>query len=171
MIALQHVEAAGEPRLRRLEDRKVMQVLDLMVGIELLQEELQPGRKPGAEVRGRRGPVAKCGGRLLQRCGNIAEHVMAREPELRHGAEIVVSLPHRARVAVDQEPQIGRPAVAGVERERRGRGFVQGLPCGLDSLQAARDKPRPARRGLPAIDANRKLPMRAGGRQRRRRRR
>ena len=125
MVAFQHVEATGEPRLRRLEDRKVMQVLDLMVRVELLQEELQPGRKPGAEFWGRRGPVSECGSRLLERCGNVAKHVVAREPELRHDAEIGMPLPNLARIAVDQEPQIGRPAIAGIERERRGCGFFR----------------------------------------------
>ena len=42
---------------------------------------------------------------------------MAREPELRHGAEIGMPLPYLARIAVDQEPEIGGPAVATVERE------------------------------------------------------
>ena len=41
MIALQHVEAMGKPGFCRLEYGKEMQVLDLVVGIELLQEELQ----------------------------------------------------------------------------------------------------------------------------------
>ena len=102
-----------------------MQVLDLMMGVELLQEELQPGRKPGAEVCGRRGPVPKCPSRLLKRRSDVAKHVVPREPELRHGAEVGVPLPHRARIAVHQEPQIGRPTVAGIKHERGGCGFLR----------------------------------------------
>src|SRR6185295_10275120 len=67
VVGFEHVEAAGEPRLGRLEHGEEMQVLDLMVGVELLEEELQPRRKPGAQVLRRRGPGAKRLGRLLQR--------------------------------------------------------------------------------------------------------
>ena len=125
VIVLQHLETTGEPRLRRLEDRKVVKVLDLVVRVELLQEELQPGRKPGPEVLRARSPIAEGGGCFLERPGDVAEHVVPREPKLRHGAEIGMSLPHRARIAVDQEPQLGRPAVSDIECERRGYLFLE----------------------------------------------
>jgi hypothetical protein len=120
VISLEHVEAMGEACLGGLKHREIVQILDLVMRIELLQEELQPRRKPGAEVLRGRSPGAKSRGGRLERAGDLAEHVVALQPELRHGPEIGVGAPERARVAVDQQAQVGRQAGAGVEGEGGG---------------------------------------------------
>ena len=63
VVGLEHVEAVGEARLGGLKHREIVQILDLVMGVELLQEELQPRRKPGAEVLRGRGPFAERRGR------------------------------------------------------------------------------------------------------------
>ena len=121
MVGLEHGEAVRELRLGGLEDREIVQVLDLVMGVELLQEELQARRKPGAEVlRGGR-PLAKRRGGVGQRARDLAEHVVPLQPELRHAAEIGVALPHLARIAVGEQAQLGRPAGARIEREGEAR--------------------------------------------------
>jgi hypothetical protein len=48
---------------------------------------------------------------------------VALQPELRHRAEIGMGAPDLARVAVDQQAQVGRPAGAAVEGEIGGKAF------------------------------------------------
>ena len=59
--------------------------------------------------------------------GELAKHVVARQPEPRHLAEIGVALPLLARKARDQHAQILRPAAAAGQRERLDVGGAGGF--------------------------------------------
>src|SRR5438270_6893489 len=140
MVALQHVEAVGEAVFRSLEHRKVMQVLDLVMGVELLQEKLQPRRKPGAEVLGAGRAGVKRGRSFSQCRADLAKHGMALQPELRHGAEVGMAAPPRARITVDQQAQIRRPARAAVEQKIGGGSFHELGHTPVDKGCAERSK-------------------------------
>ena len=61
MVAFQHVEAARQALLGGAEDRKIMQVLDLVMHVELRQQKLQPRHELARESPPAAGAVAEFG--------------------------------------------------------------------------------------------------------------
>ena len=102
-----------------------MQVLDLVVHGKLRQQELQPRHQALRERLRRQRAGAELRGDLLDHAGQFAEHVVARQPEARHVAEIGVRLPLLAGKARDQVAHVVRPAVAAGERQRCGVCWVR----------------------------------------------
>jgi hypothetical protein len=111
-----------------------MAVLDVVVDVQLLEEELQARREPAGKAGRGDLPLAEARGRLIDRAAELAEHRVALEPEPHHAAEVLVALPALARIGLDQRAQVGRPALAGGERERlefvigRGRDGHRAVP-------------------------------------------
>ena len=66
MIALQHVEPARQTRIGGLEDREIVQVLDLMMNVELIQHELQPRHELTRELGGWKLPCPEVPRDVLQ---------------------------------------------------------------------------------------------------------
>ena len=54
VIALQHLESTGEPRISLPKDRKVMQVFDPMVDFKLVQDELQTRHELASKFAGQK---------------------------------------------------------------------------------------------------------------------
>ena len=102
MIAFQHVEAARQALVGGAEDREVVKVLDLVMRLELRQQELQARHELAREVRRRQPALTKFGLDRADHAGELAEHVVARQPETRHLAEIGVAVPLLARVFCQQ---------------------------------------------------------------------
>ena len=117
VVAFQHVEAARQPLVGGAENREIMQILDLVVDAELLQQELQPRHKLAREFGRRQRAVAELRLDGADHGGQLAKHVVARQPEARHLAQIGVALPLLARETRDQHAQLLRPAAAARQRE------------------------------------------------------
>ena len=146
VVVLEDLEAALQPPLGGDEDREILVVLDLVMAVEVRQEHVEARREPGAEMGRRHPPLAEFAGRGVELAGEAAEAVVDVEPELRHRADLVARRPGRAREAVEEEPQLVRPAGAGFEVEGRGIGhasdmarrgaFVRQAPSGNRPLRA-----------------------------------
>ncbi len=148
VIAFQDVEAARQPLVSSAEDREVMVVFDLVVDLELRQQELQPRHEDAREFCRRQPPLAKPGLYLADHVGQFTKHVMTRQPEARHAAEIGVALPLLARITRQQHAQFVRPAVAAGQRENvviGGTGRFD-AHCGYIAIARANAKGKPARR-------------------------
>jgi hypothetical protein len=134
-----------------------MQILDLVVGVELLQEEPQPGRKPGAEVwharRSRRGrrwspPPAP------RRCRGTCRAARARTAPWRRDGRASA----RLRADTGRSGAAARPASHCGHRARAQQVRVCSvLPSGLDNVRRERHKPSRGREGLAGINAHRKV--------------
>ncbi len=125
VVALQHVETARQALVGGAEDREIVVVLDLMMDVELRQQELQPRHELVREFGGRQPATAEVRFDHAQHVRQLAKHVVARQPEPRHAAEIGVALPLLARVFHQQHAHLLRPAVAACEREKRVIGGVR----------------------------------------------
>ena len=120
MVELEDLEAPDQTRLGGAEERKELMVLDLMVAVQMGQHRLQARRQPRPELLGGQAAFAELGRRRGERAAEVAEAVVDLQPEARHRAEIGVTGPDLARVAVKEQPEIGRPALSGIEVERHG---------------------------------------------------
>ena len=74
MIAFQDVKAAHQPRVRHTKNREIVQVLDLMMDVELVEHELQPGHELPGEFGRRQGLVTKLRRDLLDCTRQFAKH-------------------------------------------------------------------------------------------------
>ena len=117
VVAFQHVEAARQAFIGGTEDREIVVVLDLVVDVELRQQELQPRHELAREFGGRQAATAEVSFDHAQHIRQLAEHVVARQPEPRHAAEIGMTLPLLTRIFRQQDEHVLRPAIAGGERE------------------------------------------------------
>src|SRR6185312_4044872 len=117
MIALKHVEPARQTRIGGLEDREIVQVLDLMMNVELIQHELQPRHELTCELRGWKLPCPEVPRDVLNRRRQLPEHRMARQPEARHGAQVRMGIPLLARITGEHHAQILRPAASASQRK------------------------------------------------------
>jgi len=86
-----------------------------MVFMKLLQEKLQPWCEPALKFLRCHVSFAEFRSRGVERAAELAEHVMPIEPKTGHLTEIGMRQPLLARILVEQEPQISRPAKPGVE--------------------------------------------------------
>src|SRR5512139_1187921 len=103
VVSLQHLEPARQPFIGHPEDRKIMQILDLVVNIELVEHELEPRHELPRKFLRRKLAGAKLRGDLLNRDGQLTKHGVAREPETRHPTEVWMGLPLLARVTGNQD--------------------------------------------------------------------
>ncbi len=106
MVALEQLEARGEPRLEAAKDREVVPVLDLVMLLELPQQQLQMAPEPGPHA-GR--VVALVEGGLAaapEERFELAERLVALQPEARERAEVGAGCPARARMAPQEEAQL-----------------------------------------------------------------
>lgn len=58
MIGIENLEAALQPGLGLGEDRKIMDILDIMVAVEVPKKMIEPRREPARELR-RRQPAPR----------------------------------------------------------------------------------------------------------------
>ena len=157
VVGLEHVEAMGEACLGGLKHREIVQILDLVMRVELLQEELQPRRKPGAEVLRRsqsRRETPRWPSRARRRSRGTCRGAAARTAPWRRDWR---GCP-RPRAGSGRSAGAGRPAS---RRGCRGRGPGAGLlvqSSGVDSgCAAARQGSVPDRR--PSRPAGRATPI------------
>jgi hypothetical protein len=81
------------------------------------QQRPEARRVPGPEALRRHKAFAKVDSRRLKRSAEIAEAVVNAQPEARHFAEIGVGRPCFARKPIEEQPEVVRPALAGIEIE------------------------------------------------------
>jgi hypothetical protein len=117
MIALQHVESARQTRIGGLEDREIMQVLDLMMNVELIQHELQSWHELTRELGGWKLPCPEVHRDAFNRRRQLPEHRVARQPEARHSAQVRMGVPLLARITGEHHAQILRPAASAGQRK------------------------------------------------------
>ena len=112
MIAFQDIKPSRQPRIGSLKDRKIVEIFDLVVNVELVQHELQSRHERTGELGGRKTSRPEAHRDIFD-CGReLAKHRMPRQPEASHPAEVCMSIPLFARVAGEQHPQILRPPAA-----------------------------------------------------------
>ena len=115
---LQNLEALRQARLGGAEQREELVVLDLVMAVEVRQEHLQARREAGAEALRRHQAFAELARRSPSALPPIAaEAVVDVEPEARQLAEIDVIRPDLARIALEEDAEIVRPAGAGFDVE------------------------------------------------------
>lgn len=118
MVAFEYIKPTRQARICRLEDREVMQILNLVVNVELVQHELQPRHELTREFDGRKLPGTKLRRDSLYHRRQLAKHGMARQPEAGHFTKIGMSVPLLARVTGEQHAQILWPATSASQRKR-----------------------------------------------------
>jgi hypothetical protein len=91
-----------------------------MVAVQVGQHGLQAGRQPRPELVRRKAAFPELRRGRAERAAKVAEAIVDLQPETRHGAKIGVIGPDLARVAVNQQPEFGRPAIPGIEVEGHG---------------------------------------------------
>jgi hypothetical protein len=123
--SVEEVDAARKPRLGLAEKREVMIVLDLMMAVELGEEELQVAGEPALELRGLAALVEGLLGALADQLIELAEHVVALQPQPRQLAEIGVTLPAFPRILPQKEPELFVEPAGAVDVVIRG-GVVHG---------------------------------------------
>ncbi len=115
MIALENLEAPGQPRLGGREKRKELVVLDRMMALQPAEELAEAAGIPGPIVDHLDPAFAEILADILQFAAEAAELIMDMEPETRHLAEIDVVRPNLARIGVEEYPEVVRPAFSGIE--------------------------------------------------------
>jgi hypothetical protein len=86
VIAVQQLEACGKPRLDPAEDRKIVQVLDPMMLLELPEEDLQVAAEPAPELEGLQRLCERSLAAGPEDLLQLAEQLMALQPEARQPA-------------------------------------------------------------------------------------
>jgi hypothetical protein len=117
VIAVQQLEACGKPRLDPAEHRKIVQVLDPMMLLELPEEDLQVAAEPAPELEGLQRLCERSLAAGPEDLLQLAEQLMALQPEAREPAEVRIRGPARPRMPAREEPELlaeRAPGLAGL---------------------------------------------------------
>lgn len=122
VVGFQQVEAGGHARIEGAELGEIGAVLNLVVGVEMLQELVDRRHEGALEGGGISGAVAKGVGHLLQLTAMGAQGSVHMQPEVGQLAVVGVGLPLRLRIGGAQVSHlVGQAEPIGQMQFRRNR--------------------------------------------------